>query len=305
MDLPPKNRIIMQCVFGVSIALILFFESVFGILPMPENTKIATQSKTTNPLNNKNVAIVNYFTGGSGSLFENKIKAANDNAELFEYVEVVDSCGPYFDGECLNARSGAGEDYNVVMRLRNGMVFKIGSTINIGEKTWYEIKFDEQIRYPERIKENLYVAGEYVRMFLDEGERNLENKENADSAKRIIVDSGKQMLYAYDGNDLFLETKISTGLEFTPTPHGQFTIFKKTPSRYMQGPIPGITNQYYDLPGVPWNLYFTSGGAVIHGAYWHDKFGQPWSHGCVNVPLIEAQKLYKWADLGTQVIVEN
>ena len=82
-------------------------------------------------------------------------------------------------------------------------------------------------------------------------------------------------------------------------------IFKKTPSRYMQGPLPGITDQYYDLPGVPWNLYFTSGGAVIHGAYWHDKFGQPWSHGCVNVPLAEAQKLYKWVDLGTQVIVRN
>ena len=66
----------------------------------------------------------------------------------------------------------------------------------------------------------------------------------------------------------------------------------------MQGPIPGLSDQYYDLPGVPWNLYFTEYGAVIHGAYWHDNFGQPSSHGCVNLPIDEARKLYLWADVG-------
>ena len=73
----------------------------------------------------------------------------------------------------------------------------------------------------------------------------------------------------------------------------------------MQGPIVGVSDQYYDLPGVPWDLYFTKGGDVIHGAYWHDKFGQPWSHGCVNLPLDQAEKLYLWADVGTPVIVQK
>ncbi|MCR4306356.1 MAG: L,D-transpeptidase, partial [Candidatus Yonathbacteria bacterium] len=90
-----------------------------------------------------------------------------------------------------------------------------------------------------------------------------------------------------------------------PTPRGTFTIFKKTPSRYMQGPIPDIADQYYDLPGVPWNLYFTHEGAVIHGAYWHDSFGSAYSHGCVNLPPEQARKLYNWADLGTGVIVKD
>ena len=84
------------------------------------------------------------------------------------------------------------------------------------------------------------------------------------------------------GEELAMEIDISTGLELTPTPRGTFTVFRKTPSRYMQGPLPGIANDYYDLPGVPWNLYFTEQGAVIHGAYWHDSFGSPYSHGCVN-----------------------
>ena len=99
---------------------------------------------------------------------------------------------------------------------------------------------------------------------------------------------------------------ISTGLELTPTPRGTFTIFRKTPTRYMQGPLPYMPVQkYYDLPGVPWNLYFTESGAVIHGAYWHENFGSQYSHGCVNVDLDLAKQLYDWADLGTTVVVED
>lgn len=73
----------------------------------------------------------------------------------------------------------------------------------------------------------------------------------------------------------------------------------------MQGPIPGITDQYYDLPGVPWNLYFTYQGAAIHGTYWHKNFGKQSSHGCVNLTTEEAQKLYNWAGVGTFVIVQD
>ena len=73
----------------------------------------------------------------------------------------------------------------------------------------------------------------------------------------------------------------------------------------MQGPLPGISDQYYDLPGVPWDLYFTHEGGAIHGAYWHDKFGERWSHGCVNLPIEKAKELYEWTDLGTTVVVRD
>lgn len=73
----------------------------------------------------------------------------------------------------------------------------------------------------------------------------------------------------------------------------------------MQGASDGQEDQYYDLPGVPWNLYFTYDGDVIHGAYWHNSFGQKWSHGCVNMPPQIAKKLYEWAVVGTPVIVEE
>lgn len=223
---------------------------------------------------------------------------------LFEYVEIKDSCGPYFQGDCLNVRSGPGEEYPVITRMRNGAVLKVGGVVERDGRAWYKIVFDEVLRYPERVKGDFYVAADFTEALVDEGTKNLEGKTKP-SSKYVLINRSTQKLYAYDGEELFMEVKISTGLEFTPTPKGVFTVYKKTPSRYMQGPIPGITNTYYDLPGVPWNLYFTQQGAVIHGTYWHDRFGKPSSNGCVNLTPEEARKLYEWAELGMKVIVRD
>lgn len=221
------------------------------------------------------------------------------------YFEVTDGCGPYYGGSCLNVRSGPSSASSSVMQLRTGMVLQVGEKVSVGTTTWYKVVFGEWLRYPERVAKNWYVAGDYVKLFNDPGTEILAEGAAASTTKRILVDRSEQMLYAYDGDTLFMKTQVSTGLDLTPTPRGTFHIYKKTPSRYMQGPLPGISDQYYDLPGVPWNLYFTEAGGAIHGAYWHDKFGHQWSHGCVNLPLDMAQKLYDWADLGMPVTVRD
>ncbi len=223
---------------------------------------------------------------------------------LFEYVEVIDGCGIHYEGECVNVRGGPGTEYPVVAQLRNGIVLKVGGKVERDGETWYKVVFDEWLRYPERVKGDWYLASEFVEVLLDEGDKTVWENGKATTSKKIIVNRETQTLMAYDGEDLFIELAISTGKELTPTPKGEFSVFKKTPSRYMQGPIPGIAEQYYDMPGVPWNLYFTHGGAVIHGAYWHNSFGTTYSHGCVNLPVKEARTLYTWAELGTKVIVE-
>ncbi|MCX6819672.1 MAG: L,D-transpeptidase family protein [Candidatus Adlerbacteria bacterium] len=224
---------------------------------------------------------------------------------LFEYLEVVDGCGPYYNtGVCVNMRSGPGTKYPAVARLRTGVVLRVEKEITIDGRVWDKIKFDNEVKYPDRLPPDLYVAAEFVRNFYDDG-NHLLVKGSAPTTKRIVVDVGKEMLYAYDGDTLFMQEPVSTGLELTPTARGTFTVFKMTPARYMQGPLPGTSDQVYDLPGVPWNLYFTKDGAVIHGAYWHDHFGEPWSHGCVNLPPQSAKKLYDWAVVGTQVIVKD
>lgn len=252
-------------------------------------------------LNEQEVVIVNEETkGGTGEIILPIQKV------LFEYVEVTESCGPHYEGECLLARSGPGAEFPIVNRLRNGVVLKIGGEVERDGDIWYKIVFDEWLRYPERVKSDWYVSADYVDVLLDEGDKTTWEDGSATTTKKIVISRSEQKLYAYEEDQLFLEINISTGLELTPTPRGTFTIFKKTPSRYMQGPVPGLPdNQTYDLPGVPWNLYFTHGGAVIHGAYWHNSFGTPYSHGCVNLSPEEARILYIWADLGTQVVVKD
>lgn len=223
----------------------------------------------------------------------------------FQYIEVTDSCGPYYQGDCVNMRTGPGAEYPVVLRLRAGMVLKVAGMVrDANGEAWYKIAQDEDIRYPDRITDDWYVYANVVRAFNDSGAHRLAKNEHPETKKHIIVKLSEEKLYAYDGDTLFMEEPISTGLDSTPTPIGTFSVYAMTPSRYMQGPIPWVSNQIYDLPGVPWNLYFTQDGAVIHGAYWHDHFGQPWSHGCVNLPPDKAQQLYEWAELGMKVTVE-
>lgn len=227
---------------------------------------------------------------------------------LQRYIEVTDGCGPHFAGECLRVRSGPGVNFPVVAKLRNNMVLKVNDMVEKDGHVWYKIIFDEWLRYPERTNGDWYVIGDYVKEIYDEGTKATwgpgSTTVSDNITKKIIVDRTKQQLQAYDGETLFMETPISTGLDLTPTPRGTFHIFKKTPSRYMQGPIPELADQQvYDLPGVPWNLYFTDGGAVIHGAYWHTNFGKQYSHGCVNLLPENARKLYEWAELGTKVVV--
>jgi hypothetical protein len=59
---------------------------------------------------------------------------------------------------------------------------------------------------------------------------------------------------------------------------------------------------FYDLPNVPYVMFFSGpnapagAGFSLHGAYWHDNFGHPMSHGCVNMRIVDAEKLYDWAD---------
>lgn len=225
---------------------------------------------------------------------------------LFEYVEVIDSCGIHYEGDCLVARAGPGEEYPVMRELRENIVLKVGGQVERNGQRWYKIVFDEWLWYPERVKGDWYVPADGLRVLLDEGEKTTWEDEVTTTTKQITIDRSDQMLYAFENNELFLETPVSTGLALTPTPSGTFTIFKKTPSRYMQGPLPNLpSDQRYDLPGVPWNLYFTEGGAVIHGAYWHDSFGSTYSHGCVNLPPAVAERLYGWAGLGTTVIVQD
>jgi len=115
--------------------------------------------------------------------------------------------------------------------------------------------------------------------------------------KWVEVDLSEQKLKAWEGNSLFLETLVSTGLPWYPTPQGEFHIWIKLRAAKMEG---GSGKYYYYLPNVPYVMYFQNDkipgwrGYGLHGTYWHDDFGTQRSHGCVNLPTSIAEQLYYW-----------
>jgi LysM repeat protein len=109
----------------------------------------------------------------------------------------------------------------------------------------------------------------------------------------IDIDLSAQRLTAYAGDTPVRSTLVSTGLPRTPTPTGRYRIYVKYASAPMSGP------GYY-LPNVPYVMYFYRNYS-LHGTYWHSNFGRRMSHGCVNLPTLEARWLYSWASVGTPV----
>lgn len=221
----------------------------------------------------------------------------------FEYLEITESCTHDGRGLCIPAFSGPGIEYEEIYELEKGMMLKIKNRVQVDGQTWYVVHFDEWVRYPERTYKEWYIPAVAGRVVKGNGLETLQGKVTTN--KHIIVDLSDHMLYAYDGDVEFMRTKVSTGQEFTPTPQGSFTIYKKTPTRYMQGPLPGVTDVPFDLPGVPWNMYFTQGGAVIHGSYWHDRYGTEQSSGCINLPPELSKILYEWAPVGITVVIQD
>jgi lipoprotein-anchoring transpeptidase ErfK/SrfK len=122
----------------------------------------------------------------------------------------------------------------------------------------------------------------------------------AKAQKAIVVSISQQMLWAYKGDQVVLNSYVSTGRSGFDTPLGSFAVLSKLPSQTMEGVIGG---EYYNVPDVPWVLYFTNSGHALHGTYWHNNFGTPMSHGCINLPMDIAAWLYDWAPLGTPVLV--
>jgi L,D-transpeptidase catalytic domain len=116
--------------------------------------------------------------------------------------------------------------------------------------------------------------------------------------KRIDVNLTRQTLAAYEGDKLVFKTTVSTGIPSakTNTHTGKFSIMEKLPSELMgTARFSQTVDGYYQLPGVPWTCYFTEDGQAFHGTYWHDNFGTPMSHGCVNMRTGEALWLFRWA----------
>ena len=118
--------------------------------------------------------------------------------------------------------------------------------------------------------------------------------------KEIFVDLTNQRIYAYENGELIYTFLVSTG-KWGRTPTGTFYIANKFRFVKMSGGSATLHTYYY-LPNVPYTMFFgntqipASKGFSFHGTYWHNNFGHPMSHGCINMKTPEAGLLYHWAD---------
>jgi lipoprotein-anchoring transpeptidase ErfK/SrfK len=105
---------------------------------------------------------------------------------------------------------------------------------------------------------------------------------------------------AYEGDQQIYNFLISSG-KWGRTPTGNFRIWIKLRYTKMEGGSKAL-NTYYYLPNVPYVMYFYNDeipkwrGYGLHGTYWHNNFGHPMSHGCINMKTEEAGLLYQWAN---------
>jgi lipoprotein-anchoring transpeptidase ErfK/SrfK len=116
-----------------------------------------------------------------------------------------------------------------------------------------------------------------------------------DGVHWLDVDLSQQRMSAYAGDTLVNSFIVSTGTWQTPTVTGSFKVWVKLRSSDMSGP------GYY-LPDVPYVMYFYKDYG-IHGTYWHNNFGTPMSHGCVNLSIPDAEWVYNFSSVGTVVNV--
>lgn len=119
--------------------------------------------------------------------------------------------------------------------------------------------------------------------------------------KRVEINLTTQHLYAFEGNEKKYDIIISSGKRWWPTPTGTFKPWGKFRFERMIGGSRAL-GTYYDLPNVPYTIYFYKGYA-IHGTYWHSNFGYPMSHGCVNVSIENSKLLYEFIDFNTPIII--
>lgn len=123
-----------------------------------------------------------------------------------------------------------------------------------------------------------------------------------ENGRWIEVNLNDQTVAVYDQGQMVFATLIASGIEPFWTKPGLFQIYQKYDATPMRGAFEADRSDAYYLEDVPWTLYYDKARA-LHGAYWHNGFGTPRSHGCVNMSVGDARWLYDWANEGDWVYV--
>lgn len=162
-----------------------------------------------------------------------------------------------------------------------------GVSVNAYEKgLWYEI-------YDSHLQESFYLPTSDMRL-VPSLELTRLSPDLPDERKHIYMDTATQSVTAFEDEAAVLTARCSSGGKGTKTPLGEFRTFHKGPTIHMTNDGEAGAGRGYDLPGVPWVSFFTGTGISFHGTYWHNDYGTPRSHGCVNLRPEDAKFIYRW-----------
>jgi lipoprotein-anchoring transpeptidase ErfK/SrfK len=150
--------------------------------------------------------------------------------------------------------------------------------------------------YDNLIKRSYFVPAKHMRLVPSDELLPISSLISPQS-KRIEVHLAEQVVIAYEYDRPVFMARAATGAHFSngifATPTGPHTVLYKSPTHHMASNNPAASNGY-DLPGVPWISYITEDGLAFHGTYWHNDFGKPRSHGCINLSPQASRWIYLW-----------
>ena len=167
----------------------------------------------------------------------------------------------------------------------------MGAATNPDDGTvWYQILDDKnKILY--------YARAEHLRIFSDDELAPL-SPDVPDDQKKVEVHLNQQIMIAFENSSPVFVSRVASGAILRTgtytTPRGLFATYHKRPTRHMAAG--DLASNGFDLPGVPWVLYITESGISLHGTYWHNDFGHPRSHGCINLTPSAAKWLFRWTN---------
>jgi len=112
----------------------------------------------------------------------------------------------------------------------------------------------------------------------------------APDEKWFDIDLDEQVLVAYEGERPVYATLVSTGKWRHETP----AIIARVASKHVRAHMVSERDEPYSVADVPWTMYY-DGNFALHTSYWHDGFGTPRSHGCINLAPRDARLLFRWS----------
>jgi lipoprotein-anchoring transpeptidase ErfK/SrfK len=182
-----------------------------------------------------------------------------------------------------------GRDKPVAYRFYYATTYWVVDLVqDAGGNPWYGVR-DDKWDYI------FYVLAQHLRIIPAEEIMPISTDVPADQ-KRIEVHIPQQVMIAYEYDQPVFMARVASGAVFSngdySTPLGRHMTFHKDASRHMARG--NLAANGYDLPGVPWNSYITEEGVAFHGTYWHNNFGQPRSHGCINLTPQASKWVYLW-----------